>query len=70
MSTLLDSLLEGYLTGDREGGMEGKRAPLEMYAFLLQWFVSAAKKVKAPSASTATDDRDASPVATTVGLLL
>jgi condensin complex subunit 1 len=28
---------------------EAHKAPLEMYAFLLQWFVSAAEKVKAPS---------------------
>src|ERR1700733_3782157 len=47
--------------------MEEKRAPLEMYAFWLQWFVSAAEKVKAPSASTAAaDDGDVSPVATKV----
>jgi condensin complex subunit 1 len=81
MSTLLDSLLEGltavvdrvlrdeegYLAGDRESGMEDKRAPLERYAFLLQWFVSAAEKVKGSSAgSLPTDDADASPVAAKV----
>jgi condensin complex subunit 1 len=53
--------------GDREGEMQEKRAPLEMYAFLLQWFVSAAEKVKGSSAGAHdNDDNNASPVAAKV----
>ena len=49
--------------GDREGEMQEKRIPLEMYAFLLQWFVSAAEKVKGSSSAGADDDdNNASPV--------
>ena len=58
MSKLLDSISSGLQAeldatmrdvdqGDREGYMSHK-TPLEKYAFLLQWFVTAAEKVKAP----------------------
>lgn len=58
MSKLLDSISTGLATQvdatvrdveqeDQQTFMTHK-SPLEMYAFLLQWFVSAAEKVKAP----------------------
>ena len=58
MSKLLDSISSGLLTeleatirdietGDQKTYMTHK-TPLEMYAFLLHWFVTAAEKVKAP----------------------
>lgn len=57
MSKLLDSISSGLQAeldattrdveqGDQQGYMEHK-LPLEMYGFLLQWFVTAAEKVKA-----------------------
>lgn len=57
MNKLLDSVTSGLLAeyesamkdmdlGDPES-IAAHRTPLEMYAFLLQWFVSAAEKVKA-----------------------
>ena len=57
MSKLLDSISSGLQAeleatmrdveqGDQQGYMSHK-TPLEMYAFLLQWFVTAAEKVKA-----------------------
>jgi condensin complex subunit 1 len=57
MSKLLDSISSGLAamvdvaSGVGDGGedWESSKTPLEMYAFLLQWFVSAAEKVKAPS---------------------
>ena len=69
MSKLLDSITSGLQAeldatmrdveqGDQQGYMSHK-TPLEMYAFLLHWFVTAAEKVKAsdedeaPSAPTA-----------------
>lgn len=59
MSKLLDSISSGLAAQvdatvrdveqeDQQTFMAHK-APLEMYAFLLQWFVSAAEKVKAPA---------------------
>lgn len=59
MSKLLDSISSGLATQvdatvrdveqeDQQTFMSHK-LPLEMYAFLLQWFVSAAEKVKAPA---------------------
>lgn len=59
MSKLLDSISSGLAAQvdatvrdveqeDQQTFMTHK-APLEMYAFLLQWFVSAAEKVKAPA---------------------
>ena len=58
MSKLLDSISSGFAAQvdatvrdveqeDQQTFMAHK-TPLEMYAFLLQWFVSAAEKVKAP----------------------
>lgn len=58
MSKLLDSISDALAAeveattrdveeGDQQTFMAHK-TPLEMYAFLLQWFVSAAEKVKAP----------------------
>lgn len=57
MSKLLDSLSSGFLTQtdaairdvDREDQQTyvAHQAPLEMYAFLLGWFVTAAEKVRA-----------------------
>lgn len=58
MSKLLDSISSGLQaemestlrdieTGDQHTYMAHKM-PLEMYAFLLNWFVTAAEKVKAP----------------------
>lgn len=57
MSKLLDSMSSGLQAeldatmrdveqGDQQGYMSHK-TPLEMYVFLLQWFVTAAEKVKA-----------------------
>lgn len=65
MSKLLDSISSGLQAeldatmrdieqGDQQGYMSHK-TPLEMYAFLLQWFVTAAEKVKA------SDDDEALP---------
>ena len=65
MSKLLDSISSGLLaeleatirdieTGDQKMYMAHK-TPLEMYAFLLHWFVTAAEKVKA------SDDGDVPP---------
>lgn len=59
MNKLLDSVQSGLLAeceatmrdleqGDQQTFM-AHRLPLEMYAFLLQWFVSAAEKVKSKS---------------------
>lgn len=59
MNKLLDSVTSGLLSefdltmrdidaGDPES-ISAHRTPLEMYAFLLQWFVSAAEKVKSRS---------------------
>ena len=59
MSKLLDSISSGFAAQvdatvrdveqeDQQTFMSHK-IPLEMYAFLLQWFVSAAEKVKAPA---------------------
>lgn len=56
MNKLLDSVTSGFLSeyeaaqrdlesGDPES-YSSHRTPLEMYAFLLQWFVMAAEKVK------------------------
>ncbi|EDR03599.1 uncharacterized protein LACBIDRAFT_155822, partial [Laccaria bicolor S238N-H82] len=67
MSKLLDSISSGLLAeleatmrdvelGDQQSYMAHK-TPLELYAFLLQWFVTAAEKVKA------TEDGDAPPPA-------
>lgn len=67
MSKLLDSISSGLLAeleattrdvelGDQQSYMAHK-TPLELYAFLLHWFVTAAEKVKA------TDDGDAPPPA-------
>ena len=57
MSKLLDSILSGLLAsvevinreldGSERGGQEidsALRVPLEMYAFLLQWFATAAER--------------------------
>lgn len=68
MNKLLDSVTSGFLaeyeaaqrdldSGDSEL-YSSHRAPLEMYAFLLQWFVSAAEKVK----SRTDDDAPVVPV--------
>jgi condensin complex subunit 1 len=56
MSKLLDSLLSGLtaqteaartdIDGGDNAAIAAHRAPLERYAFLLNWFVSAAEKVK------------------------
>jgi condensin complex subunit 1 len=67
MNKLLDSVSSGFLseyesavrdldTGDQELFMS-HRTPLEMYAFLLQWFVMAAEKVK----SKTDDDEPSAP---------
>lgn len=67
MTKLLDSVTSGFLAefevtmrdldeGDQQTFMT-HRAPLEMYAFLLHWFVGAAEKVK----SRSDDDAPAAP---------
>jgi condensin complex subunit 1 len=69
MSKLLDSISSGLQAeldatmrdveqGDQQGYMSHK-TPLEMYAFLLQWFVTAAEKVKASD----DDEAPSAPVA-------
>jgi condensin complex subunit 1 len=69
MSKLLDSISSGLQAeleatmrdveiGDQQGYMSHK-TPLEKYAFLLQWFVTAAEKVKASD----DDDAPVAPVA-------
>jgi condensin complex subunit 1 len=66
MSKLLDSISSGLQaeleatlrdieTGDQQTYIAHK-SPLEMYAFLLNWFVTAAEKVKAP------EEGDAPPI--------
>ncbi|EDQ99009.1 mitotic chromosome condensation-related protein [Laccaria bicolor S238N-H82] len=71
MSKLLDSISSGLLAeleatmrdvelGDQQSYMAHK-TPLELYAFLLQWFVTAAEKVKA------TEDDAPPPAAATKG---
>ena len=68
MNKLLDSVTSGLLAefesamrdidvGDPES-ISAHKTPLEMYAFLLQWFVSAAEKVKS---STGEEDAPAAP---------
>ena len=70
MSKLLDSITSGLQAeldatmrdveqGDQQGYMSHK-TPLEMYAFLLHWFVTAAEKVKA-------SDDDEAPAPTAKG---
>ena len=71
MNKLLDSISSGFLAefdatnrdmdhGDTESYMS-HRVPLEMYAFLLQWYVSAAERVKARSDDEVTIDAASKP---------
>lgn len=55
MQAELDATMRDVEQGDQQGYMSHK-TPLEMYAFLLQWFVTAAEKVKASD-----DDEAAAP---------
>lgn len=56
LQTELDATIRDVEVGDQEAYMSHK-LPLEMYAFLLQWFVAAAEKVRS------SEDGEGAPVA-------